>query len=115
MHREACRDADAPALVLADELDEALAIRGYPRMRPRWSLWRKVLPALPFEPAARGDWARRHEVEDATLRDVALHGAQVVAERFPPPRLVLTPEERDHAERLVRAADEHGRQLLRLP
>jgi hypothetical protein len=109
------RESDAPALVLADELDEALAIRGYPRTRPHWALWRKAMPALPLDPAARGDWARKHEIEDATLRDVALQGAQNIAERFASPRLVLTPEERDGVERLVRAADERGRQLLRLP
>lgn len=110
---EGRRASDAPALVLADELDEALALEGYPRVRARWTLW----PRVPADRDARGEWARRHahEIDDATLRDVAVHGASVVAKRFPPPRVVLSPDELEHAERLVRAAEERGRQLLRLP
>ena len=105
------RASDAPTLVLADELDEALALEGYPRVHARWTLWRDV----PADPVARGAWARGFEIEDATLRDVAAHGASVVAKRFPPPRLLLSPEDLERAERQVRDAEERGRQLLRLP
>jgi len=82
------RPADAPALVLADELDRALQRRGHRRQGPGWWRWRDVVPELPLERRARVAWAAAHPVAlPAALALVRDEGADVVAATFPPPHL----------------------------
>ena len=107
------RAEDAAALVAADELDLALARRGFPRTAPRWSRWCRRLPALPTDPAGRRAWARAHQDDLAPiLRQVLCDGGAAVAATFGPPHLDLSPDARAALESDARPPIERGAALL---
>ncbi len=107
------------ALVLAVELDEALARRGYRKASPpKWEEWTARVPAwAPFSSRygydpAMGAWIRAHRSElppqrlSPALQRVLDDGADAVAAAMPDPRFLLEPAEAimlDAAERALLA------------
>lgn len=106
-----CKPDELLACQLASELDIALMQRGYSRAERSWDAWRKAVPDLPTDNRERRTWIRDHARAAAaqrltpTLERILADSATAVASEYPPPRLVLTEDERRELdEREQRAA-----------
>ncbi len=104
---------DVAARIFADELDRELAIRGLPRVAPRWRRWRTAHPDLPRDRVGRLAWAMRSPLDvPVDLARVRELGAAAVAADMPGPVLELTYTQRAQLESTEAAVAALGDELL---